>query len=56
MHSISKDVIQKRMEAYGKDILKDEKFYADLPEHATKNIVKVFKNNTYLHDGGNGIV
>jgi hypothetical protein len=52
MRSISKDVIQRRLREYGGDILRDEAFYQDLPPAATVRISRVFKNNTYLIDGG----
>jgi len=42
------------MERYGADILKDEKFYRDLPEATTRKISKVFHNNTYLSDFKHG--
>lgn len=40
------------MKKFGHDLLKDDTFYEDLPELATKRISQVFKDNTYLFETG----
>lgn len=50
LRSISKEVVMTSLKKFGKDILKDESFYQDLPEIATKKLSSVFINNTYLMD------
>lgn len=54
LRSISKEVIVHSLKKFGKDILKDETFYEDLPEIATKKLSSVFMNNTYLMDSSTG--
>lgn len=46
--SVSKEVVSKRLRVFGSDILKDDSFYQDLPKQASKELNKIFVNNTYI--------
>ena len=48
MRSVSKDVIVNHLRVFGKDILKDDSFFEDLPQSASKELSQLFKDNTYL--------
>jgi hypothetical protein len=39
---INKEVIERSLRKFGHDLLKDENFYQDLPEMATKRLSQVF--------------
>lgn len=46
--SVSKDVVTHRLKVFGSDILREDSFYQDLPKQTSKEVSKIFINNTYI--------